>query len=85
MTLTGARCDGSNLLPRVMGARLPDGTITGLCVSCQEFRPMYEVVPPSKPAWRREFRLAEHEVSAPTPTTRTIGRSGGPDAEQAAS
>lgn len=44
-----------------MGERLPDDTYTGLCISCQEFRPMYEVVPPSRAEWPREFRLAEHD------------------------
>lgn len=53
-------CDGTDLLPRVMGDTLPDGTVTGLCVSCQQFHPMREVIPPSKPEWRREFRLAGH-------------------------
>lgn len=55
-------CDGARNLPRSIGETLPDGTVTGLCVSCMEFRPMYEVVPPSKPEWRREFRLAEHDA-----------------------
>ena len=44
-----------------MGETLADGTVTGMCVSCQEFRPMVEVIPPSRPEWRREFRLAEHD------------------------
>jgi hypothetical protein len=44
-----------------MGEQLPDGTVTGLCISCQKFRPMYEVIPPSKLEWPREFRLAAHE------------------------
>jgi hypothetical protein len=56
-----ATCDGTGCLPRSMGETLPDGTVTGLCVSCQRFRPMVEVVPPSRPEWPREFRLAEHE------------------------
>jgi hypothetical protein len=55
-------CDGAGLLPRSMGEQLPDGTYTGMCVSCQEFKPMYEVIPPSKPEWRREFRLAPHDT-----------------------
>jgi hypothetical protein len=53
-------CDGAGLLPRVMGERLPDGTFTGLCVSCQEFMPMHEIIPPSRPEWSREFRLSPH-------------------------
>lgn len=56
------RCTGTDHLPRSMGERLADGTYTGLCISCQEFRPMYEVVPPSKPEWPREFRLADHDA-----------------------
>jgi len=53
-------CDGTGYLPRSMGWKLPDGTYTGMCISCQEFHPMTEVIPPSKPTYRREFRLAPH-------------------------
>lgn len=53
-------CDGTGYLPRSMGETLPDGTRTGLCISCMQFHPMREVIPPSKPEWPREFRLAEH-------------------------
>jgi hypothetical protein len=55
-------CPGTGNLPRVMGEVLPDGTVTGMCVWCKQFHPMREVVPPSRPEWRREFRLAEHEA-----------------------
>jgi hypothetical protein len=56
-------CDGADCLPRTMGEQLPDGTYTGMCVSCRGFHPMYEVIPPSKPTYRREFRLKPHKPS----------------------
>ena len=57
-------CPGTDELPRTMGGKEePDGTVTGLCVWCQQFRKMYEVIPPSHPTWKREFRLAAHEES----------------------
>ena len=59
-------CIGSGRLPRVMGERLPDGTVTGLCIGCQSFQPMSEVVPPSRPEWRREFRIIDHEPDPPS-------------------
>lgn len=58
--LSPGPCDGAGHLPRSMGETLPDGTVTGMCVSCMEFQPMDEVIPPSKPEWRREFRLRPH-------------------------
>lgn len=56
-------CDGTGHLPRSMGA-IEQGEVTGLCISCQTFQPMYEVIPPSKPEWKREFRLAPHPRTA---------------------
>lgn len=53
-------CNGSHYLPRSMGGQSEDGTWQGMCISCMTFQPMYEVIPPSKPTWPREFRLAPH-------------------------
>jgi len=60
VTVDRKECDGTGLLPRTMGEEQEDGTRTGLCVSCQQFHPMREVIPPSKPEWPREFRLQPH-------------------------
>lgn len=61
-----AVCRGTGYLPRSVGELLPDGRRTGLCIWCEQFHPMDEVIPPSKPEWPREFRLAEHQESPPT-------------------
>lgn len=53
-------CDGAGHLPRSMGEELPDGRRSGMCISCMTFQPMDEVIPPSRPEWKREFRLAPH-------------------------
>ena len=52
-------CNGTGYLPRAM-SREPDGTLVGMCISCMQYHPVREVIPPSNPAWPREFRLAPH-------------------------
>ena len=57
-------CRGEGMLPRSMGDTAGD-PVTGLCPWCKTFQPMTEVVPPSKPEWPREFRMAAHEEGEP--------------------
>lgn len=57
-----SECRGTGHLPRAMAGQDADGTWLGVCISCMEPRPLVEVIPPSKPEWPREFRLAPHDA-----------------------
>lgn len=56
------KCDGTGSLPRSMMGQDSEGRWLGLCPGCAGTATMTEVVPPSNPKWKREFRLDEHEA-----------------------